>query len=268
MNLVDEGRIESIPLKSLSLHSKFKNVPAQLIKCQLQNMIHILDERLADAKNFAHNIIYGQNCSFYIHDNIDPLHPDAIPCSVRLQVSKCDFGTLLVLNGYAEYRSPIDLAGQAEKLKQIADRKRIRTELDKAVLVDSSELKAPEDFQQFYESRKIVTDDSTYVNDDDERYFETFEPPSKKDPFIEKQPLDQIKFDWIRNEPNEIVDCITKHFKLSQMPFPENERKFKCRPLYIIDPVTVLVEPTNATIPLIDAVETLHKYRPFKGLHL
>lgn len=253
-----------LAFEHLSTHTKFIEVPIQTRKCHLWNVNLIADEQTVKAIELANRMICNQTSTFHIHDNIDPLHFDSAACSVRPLKSQLDLSSRLILCGLVQYRAHSTDSGKSSSVAdEIHMEKRVRKKSDDAILKNSSELLTIEDFEQFYEVNNIdipvkVIENITTDTVIDNRAFEIFDSPSKRCPFSETVAPDlEVFFD-----AHPFVDRITDHFTLLNV----TELAFYCRPVYIMDPVTILIEPLDSQPPPIEQIEKQSKYFPMQGL--
>lgn len=236
----------------------FVDVPIQVRKCRLFNVTFASDEQRMEAVKFAKDLILGESCSFYIHDNFDPVDFESIPCNLCPRNAQIDLTTQLMSRKLAQYAQFLN---HSNKTGQVDMERRKRR--DKRLLKDSSELKTFDDFKLFYENNKTDVPDYKQIADD-KRTYEGFERPSKRCPLDENTSSNQSLLDDTGNEePHPMVDRITNHFTMLRL----NEPTFYCRVLYIIDPVTVLIVPLNTQLPTIDVANTHQKYFPLQGLN-
>lgn len=187
---------------------------------------------------FTIDMIRGKNCLFYIHDNLDPIRFDSIPCTVRPLNESIDVASQLI-----SYRM-VEIASNFKRIDKIDVEKRIRRQCDEPLLIPSTDITSYDDFKMLYQNKKAVIPplrSTDFVEDD--RKFQVFDHPSNvKAPRENKKENITLKAP-IECKPHPIVDQIIKHFHLLK----PNEPVFYCEPLYIIDPITILVVPTSTT---------------------
>lgn len=249
---MDFGQVVKLRLENIFRSKCFENVPIQVHKYHLLNVILPSDERsIQRAKQFAIDTILHQNCSIYIN-SMDFLRPNSISCTIRSLNKQLDVASLLISHGLVEILSNF------KREDKLCDVKRIRNDSDEAVLKGSNELENIDDFRLFYESKKFVLPlklNTTKVHPDDERKFEVFDLP------LTRCSSNDNDSNILRNfndtfESNPLIDRITEHFKLLEL----TEQVFRCQPVYIINPVTILVVPDHTKTPNIEARE--EKYNP------
>lgn len=194
---------------------------------------------------FTIDMIRRKCCSFYIHDNLDSTHLDSIPCTVRPLNEPLDLATELI-----SYHM-VGITSNFKREDKFDEDERKRNDCDiyvNKVLMPSTELQTFDDFKWFYESKKAIvpTQKSTDWFEDD-RKFDIFDPLQETISW-EKNKLKTTMEKQIECRPHPSIDKITKHFRLST----PKESQFDCYPLFVIDPVTILVVPINATPRRID----------------
>lgn len=191
---------------------------------------------------FTIDMIRGQCCSFYIHDNLDSTRIDSIPCTVRPLNEPLDLASELISYHMVGITSNFKREGKFD------EDKRKRNDRDNKVLMPSTELETFDDFKWFYESKKAIipTPKPTDWSEDD-RKFDIFDPLQEKISW-EKNKSKTTMEKQIECKPHPLIDKITKHFRLST----PHESQFDCYPLLVIDPVTILVVPSDATPRRID----------------
>lgn len=195
--------------------------------------------------------ILNQTCKFYIHENLDVLHRNSVICTIQPWYVKFDVASALISYGAAmkmtsSQREIINESKKAE-IRFHLD-KRIRRISDEPILKASSDLKSLEDFVEFYETNKTVIPPIKEIDDtaEDQRKFELFDLPRKRNPWNDKRAPDLMIADRISCEPHPILKHIGQHFR----PLQINEPVFYCQTLYVIDPITILVRPEiNASPP-------------------
>lgn len=224
-------------------------------KCYLQEIIlPMRNGKISPSRavlKFTIDMIREKCCSFHIHENLDPSRIDSIPCTVWPLNEPLDLASELI-----SYRM-VGIKSKFKGKNNFDVAKRIRHQCDEVILKPSDQLTTFNEFKSFYESNKVIvpklkTTDST----DDDRKFEVFEEPrkqksphenneNKKEIMAEQKQMEYRQFEY---KPNPVFDKITKHFRLLKTKKPE----FYCQPVYVIDPITILVAPVNAAPTFID----------------
>ncbi|XP_055313250.1 uncharacterized protein LOC129574801 [Sitodiplosis mosellana] len=244
---VDFGVEDTIDFKDLWRCTLFKNVPIQVRKCHVQKIkLPSKKGKICPSRavhKFTIDMIRGKTCSFYIHDNLDSTRIDSIPCTVRPLNEPLDLASELV-----SYHM-VGITSDFKRTDKFDEEKRKRTECDDKVLMPSTELESFDDFKWFYERKKAViplrkSTDSA----EDNRKFEVFDHSRQMEEPREKNKTVTIVEKQIESQPHPLVDKITKHFHLST----PKELAFYCQPLFVIDPITILVVPINAAPRFID----------------
>lgn len=238
--------MKKVRLDNIFKSQRFNNVPVQVHKCHLHNIILPSDQKSIErAKQFVIDTILGKNCSIYIN-HTDLLHPDSISCTIRSLDKQLDVASLLISHGL------VDIASNFKRPDKICETKRIRNDCDDAVLKNSDELHNVDDVRLFYETKKIVLPVDIKVHQDyeNERNFEVFDLPLQRCPLVDKNSNISRHLN-VTFESNPMIESITQHFKLPDM----TERMFYCQPVYIVNPVTILVMPDDAKVPHIEAME-------------
>lgn len=252
-----------MPFGCLSAHTKFTDVPIQVRKCHLWDVILISDEQTVKAVELCNRMMYNQISTFFIQDNIDSLHFESTACSVKSLDMELDLSSLLISLGLVRFKTHLNSKLSGTNDFQEEREKRIRKKSDESIQKSSSELLTIEDFKKFYEANKIefaVNNDENNTNnvDDGHRIFEIFESPSRRNPLGETV-LPEIQID-----AHPIVDRITEHFGLLNV----TELAFYCRPVLIMNPVTVLINVDDTDPPIINPIQERTKYFPMEGLYL
>lgn len=112
----------------------------------------------------------------------------------------------------------------------------------------STELETLDDFKWFYESKKVIIPAQKTTNSsEDNRKFDVFAPLQETISWETNKSKTKIE-NHIEYKPHPLIDKVTKYFRLST----PNESQFDCYPLFVIDPITILVVPINATPTPID----------------
>lgn len=271
---VDFGFIEIVKFEYLSTHIECADIPIQVKKCHLSNVILISERQTREARELCNQLICNELCGIYIHDNDDVQHYDSIACSVQSLNVPLDLSSLLISRGLVQHKShsnrKFNEIGQVQ-----VDSKRIRNQSDEPITKNSSELRNYEDFQEFYRAHKAKnsmdkTSESSFTNDnisdiendEDGRIFEIFEPLPSRIPSCENLQENRTNAIATAAALHPIVDRISEHFKLMTM----KRSVFHCRCACIIDPVTILIEPPDVKRPpIITDVEEQPKYFPLKG---
>lgn len=182
-------------------------------------------------------MIRGQKCLFNIHDNLDPIRFDSIPCTVRPLTEPLDVASQLI-----SYHM-VEITSDFKRIDKIDAEKRIRRQCDETVLLPSSGIKSFDDFKWLYQNRKAVIPplrSSDFAEDD--RKFQVFDLPHEN-----KTETMTLKTQ-VECKPHPIIDRIIKHFHFLK----PNGPAFYCQPLYVIDPITILVIPISAASTEID----------------
>lgn len=268
---IDFGYTEWVQFKHLSAHIDFADIPVQVRRCHLSNVILISDKQTQEAKAVCTRLICNQLCGIYIHDNADVEHHGSIACSIQSSNVPLDLSSLLISHGLVQHKAHSEHKNWTAKFQ--AGSKRIRKESDEPITKNSSELHNYEDFCEFYRTHKaknpmFESNDNSNANDDDingvdndndSRIFEVFEPPNKRSPLDED--IHDKRTDVVGFGSHPMVDCITEHFKLMTI----KKSAFDCRCVFIVDPVTILIEPLDVKPLTIDRVEEQTKYFPLQG---
>lgn len=203
-------------------------------------------------------MILNRPCSFYVHDNFDSKFPKSIPCTIWPLNEPLDLASELI-----SYHM-VGFSSNFQRKNKVNEQKRIRNENDKVVFKSKSDLQTVDDFKLYYESKKAVVpliepNEKTDVDEDD-RKFEVFDHPSTL-----KSPPSEIKKAILTMEkkiectPHPMIDCIIKHFGLLKPKYQQTT--FYCQPLYVMDPITILVVPIN-TVPTVIDLATEPKRNP------
>lgn len=262
VQFVDFGCTESVAFEHLSTHTKFIDVPIQVRKCHLSDVLLISEEQTTKAIDLCNQLIFNQPSKFYIHDNIDSTPIESVPCSVQSLNMQLDLSSLLISLGLVQYKTHLYGPNNVSVADTFQLEKRIRKKSDDPVLKESCKLLTIEDFEDFYEDQKVETPVEVMVNtardiDDGNKIFEIFKSPSRRNP------LGKAASPAIQNDAHPLIDHITKHFSLLNI----TESSFYCRPIFIMDPLTILIEVDDANPPpTINRVEEQTKYFPLKGL--
>lgn len=187
---------------------------------------------------------------------------DSVACTLQTSQMQLDLSSLLISLGLVQYKIHLHDKTEPSSVDTFQLEKRLRKKSDDAIQKESSQLVTFDDFKDFYDSNKSVkTHDKTKINipnDDDNQQFEVFKAPSRRDPFNDAEPS-EIQ---IPNVANPMVKCITEHFTLMHV----EKLEFYCRPMYIVDPLTILIEVDDMTPPKINRIEQNAKYFPLEGL--
>lgn len=249
-------------IEQLSTHIKFNTVPIQARKCHLANVIHISNEQTVKAIDLSYRSIVNQISTFYIHDNIESLHLDSAACTLQTQQMQIDLSSLLISLGLVQYNT--HAIGQSELLSA-ADKfqleKRLRKKSDDAMQKPSCQLQTIDDFKEFYDVHKTYVAVKPMVcveNDDGNQTFDVLKAPSRRNPFGRAESAE------IQMPAHPMVDCIIEHFSLLKV----TQSKFYCRPVFIVDPLTVLVVVGGEKPPKIQQIQQQTKYFPMDGLFL
>lgn len=239
-----------------------------MIACHLSNVVRISDDQTAKAKELCNHLIYNQLCVVSIHDNGDAEHSESLACNIQSRNVPLDLSSLLISHGLVQHK-PHSYRKFDEATKSQEDFKRIRMESDEPIQKDSSDLHNYEDFEELYRFHMAMNPmdvENGHANDDfddyddDSRIFDTFEPPSKRNPWGEKKHRGRTN-DWVA-APNLIIDRITEHFKLMSI----NRSVFECRCVYIVDPVTLLIRLPDMKPLKIDRIDEQPEYCPLEGI--
>lgn len=249
-----------VAYEHLSTHTKFVDVPIQARKFYLPDVILISEGQTVKAVDLCNELIGNQTSTFYIHDNIDSVHIESIACSVQSLKMQLDLSSLLISHGLVQYKPHLSIKNESSTVDTFQAEKRIRKKSDEPMRMESSKLLTIEDFEEFYEDywaeTPVEIEVNTAVCDDDNRIFEIFKSPSRRNPLGKTAIVD------VPNDAHPFVDRITEHFSLLNVTEPT----FYCRPVYIMDPITILVEVDDAhPLPIISPVETEARYFPLKG---
>lgn len=268
---VDFGYTEKVRFNHLSTHIDFADIPIQVRKCHLSNIIHISDEHTQEARKLCTQLICNQLCGIYIRDNVDVEHNDSIACSIQSLNIPLDLSSLLISRGLVQHRAHSDREFGIIALGS----ERTRKGSDEPIMKNSAELHSYEDFREFYRTHKAknpicesndscdANDDIKGVDDDNgSRIFEIFAAPTKRTTLDEN--IHGERTTVVASGSHPIVECITAHFKLSTIRKPV----FDCRCVLIVDPVTILIETPDVKPLLIDHVEKQTKYFPLQGEEL
>lgn len=222
----------------------------------------ISDKQTAKAVDLCKQLICNQTSTIYIHDSLDSSQSKSVACSVQSPKMQIDISSLLISLGLVQYNAHMNIENGESVTDRFHLEKRIRKKSDESIRMDSCELLAIEDFKEFYEANKVETPVKPKANrandiDDAHQVFEIFKSPSKRNP------LGETVSPEIQIAANPLVDRITDHFSLLNV----TESSFYCRPVYIIDPITILVEVDDAEPPTIDfRAEQKTKYFSLNGL--
>lgn len=245
--------------EELSTHIDFDDIPIQVMKCHLSNVAPISEEQTKRAKEFCDRLIYDRLCIIYVHDNIDIGQTESNACNIQSLNAPLDLSSLLISLGLVQHNAH-SYHTFDQVTKSAMDLKRIRSASDAPLIKNSSDLETYKDFKEFFRLHKAINPkdvaNNTHVNnyynnnhydegeddyddeddDDESRTFELFEPPSKnensKDSSYKMRTIPSV------TTPHSVVDRITGHFKLMII----NESAFNCRCMYIVDPVTLLIQ--------------------------
>lgn len=249
-----------VAYEHLSTHTVFVDIPIQARKFHLPDVTLISEGQTAKAVDLCSQLIGNQSSTFYIHDNIDSMHVESMACSVQSLKMQLDLSSLLISLGFVQYKPHFSGKNEYSAADKFQMEKRIRKKSDEPMRMDSSELLTIEDFEDFYEDHKaeipVEIEVDTAVCGDDNQTFEIFSSPSRRNPLGKTVPVE------VPNDPHPMVDRITEHFSLLEV----KEKTFHCRPVYIMDPITILVEvddgygPPNITPAAAEA-----KYFPLNG---
>lgn len=213
-----------------------------------------------EAVGICNQLIGNQTCTFYVHDNIDCMHFESIACSVQSPTMQLDLSSLLISLGLAQYKPHFSGKNEFSTTDKFQMEKRIRKKSDEAIRKESSELLTIEDFEEFYDDHKVeipiaIEVDTADCNDGSQT-FEIFKQLSRRNPLGKTVSIE------LPNDTHPFVDRILEHFSLLSV----TESTFYCRPVYIMDPYTVLVEVDDAhSPPAIGPVQADAKYFPLKG---
>lgn len=223
----------------------------------------ISEEQTAKAIDLCKQLICNQPSTIYIHDSIDSLHFKYAACSVQSLKMQFDLSTLLISLGLVQYNAHLNSKTESSMADSFHLEKRIRKTSDEPIRKESWELLTIGDFKEFFDANKVETTatnikvNTANVNDDSHRIYEIFRTPSKRNPFGGSVSPE------IHIDANPLVDRITEYFSLLDV----TESTFYCRPVYIIDPITVLIELYDAQPPAINfPADEQYKYSPLKGL--
>lgn len=255
MNWVDFGCTDLLQFEKLSTLIDFGDVPIQVMQCHLSNVIPISDDHTKKAKKLCRRLICNQLCVIYVHDNPNVGQSESIACNIQSSNVSLDLSSLLISRGLVQHKTH-----SYHKFDQVTesqvDFKRIRTESDAPIIKNSSDLHTYKDFKEFFRSHRAINPmdeaNKSHANDDDDdesRIFEIFEPPSKSCRW------DEIRYKrrTIHSEiaPHLAVDRISEHFELMTI----NQPTFKCRCMYIMDPVTLLIQLPDVKSPNIARID-------------
>lgn len=243
-----------------------------MIKCHLSNVIPISDDQTEQAKELCCQLILNELCVIYIHDTAGIEQHESNACNIQSLNASLDLSSLLISQGLVQHK-----AHSYGKLDNVIGSpmnwKRIRTESDEPIIKNSSELHNYQDFKAFFRSHKAINpmDDMNIshangdINDDGDdddvsRIFEIFEPPSKR--CSSEQRVQKRRTILPVEAPHPIVDRITKHFRLMHVEQPV----FECRCVYIMDPVTLLIELPGMKPVKIDRINEQQENFPLEGI--
>lgn len=239
---------------NLSKQIVFKNIPIQVRKCCLLNVACLTPEKMPIIMQIYQKSILNQTCKFYIHENLDVLHRNSVICTIQSWYVKFDVASALISYGAAtrmksSQQEIINVSNKAE-IKFHLD-KRIRRISDEPFLKASSDLKSLEDFVEFYGTHKTVIPPIKEIDDtaEDQRKFELFDLPRKRNPWNDKRAPDLMIADRISREPHPILKHIGQYFRPLQINEINDCKSFYCQTLYVIDPITILVRPEINTSP-------------------
>lgn len=187
---------------------------------------------------FTIDMISGKNCTFYIHDNLDPKRVDSIPCTIWPLNGQLDMATELISYRMVEITSEFKRNDKFDE-----NEKRIRKESDEVCFIPSTTLNTFNDFKLLYECEKVVIPlNKSSDLDENNRKYEVFDHPRcLKLPHEFRNQMATVDRQ-VEHKPN-LLDRIVKHFHLLK----PHKSTFYCEPIYVIDPITILVVPFNAS---------------------
>lgn len=244
----------------------FRKDPAQFRKCRLLNVIHPTQVQMKQSVQFANDSILNRNCTILIHDNLDPSQSDSIICTIRSWGSDTDLASSLISHGLAK-KAYNYVRDHIEPQNDQANRPRhIRRDCDDVVLKMSSDLKTFDDFVAFYDKHKAVIPPIVRQTDSLEelRQFDAFDIPHKLKPINKKMLNVNPEAHSNVSKPHLMLQHIEKYFK----PLRYSAPVFECKPLCVIDPVTILIVPNNVMPPEIEAPPRQHYSGILPGLNM
>lgn len=246
--MIDFGSHSNVNWTHLTSTSLFHNVPSQFRKCQLLNVKFTAenDAQRQKVRKSIGDLILNEKCRIYIHENLDPLLPDTIFCTIQQFNKQLDLTSILIKQGHVKCTS----ASYIKREEAFDWEKRTRKESDTVILKPSCEFNTRDDLEQFYEAKKTVVVRSNPVDLNDRKY-EVFDLQKKRVSFDNNGVNVIIPLIHAEEISHLIIDRITKHYSLLQLDEPE----FLCKPIYVIDPNTVLVVPENAITPFVEAAK-------------
>lgn len=261
-----------VHFERLSTHIEFTDVPIQMRKYHLSNVMLISNDQTDKARQLCNQLICNQPCVIHIHDNADMEHHESIACSVQSLNVPLDLSSLLISNGLVQYKPQSNRQFKEVTGSQV-DSERLRKESDEPIIENSSELHDYDDFKEFYNTHKAINpkDEANAVrhaidsidddddDDDDSRIFELFEMPTKRSLLGENEHDKRIN--CVVSTPHPMVDRITEHFKLMNI----QKSVFYCCCVCVMDPVTLLVQLHDMKPLTICHVEEKQKYFPLQG---
>lgn len=251
--------------ENLSARIGFDDVPIQVMECHLSNAIPISDDQTKKAKKLCNRLIRNQLCVIHVHDNANIGQSKSIACNIQSSNVSLDLSSLLISRGLMQHKTHSYHNFEPVTELQV-DSKRMRSESDAPVIKNSSDLDTYEDFKEFFHSHRAINPmdepNNSHVNgdDDESRIFEIFEPPSKSCNLDEKL----YKKRTIHSETSAhlVVHRISEHFKLMTLDQPIS----MCRCVYIIDPVTLLIQLSDMETLNIERIDKQPSIFPLEGI--
>lgn len=232
----DFGNDDNVTFDDLTRCILFADTPTQMIVVSLDNIRPVNGKRWELAAiEFVTQLIRQKKCVLMVHDHNDSDMSAPIPATIRLDSEELDLATLLVNYKYAE-KVPSYSKRERERSHLEEEKKRHQQPASPPRMIDSSNLFSNEHFKAYCAenlpkpvplvARHSMVDDSVSV-------LNSFARPLAA---TERSSLVYKKTD---NVTNRQLDTITAYFKYQ----PLNTKRFKCRVVRIVDPVTVLIVP-------------------------
>lgn len=244
-----------------STNKKFVDVPVQARKCHLSNVIPISTEQTEKAIELCDRLIFNQIVTIYIHDNNDLGLFDSIACTLQTPQMQLELSLLLISLDLVQYKTHSIAQNECSPADKFQLEKRLRKKSDNPLRKKSWELVTFDDFKKFYDTSKAelpLMVEVNIPNDDISETFDLFKAPSKRDPFNDIASSDI----QTPTAAHPMIDCAIQHFSLMHV----TEKEFYCRPVYIVDPITILIEVGDPKPPKISQIEQKTKYFPLEGL--